>query len=204
MISFGLRMQNQSRKVPHEVATWLFQQTAKYPLIDFQLEYDAVTTDGDSPEISALSIIKQYCQLFRFSGKGWDKAVKQICFLYTTGMWKVNIFGCKGDFGEPDKERAHLSLSPEQRSQISGFKELEGSEILVEISPVAFGKIRTIEPETPTSFLELNPEYSMTSELSLTGAQFIDILNNPKTGPAAYDALYQKDWKKLGSLTQEI
>ncbi|MGV8084626.1 MAG: hypothetical protein ACP5N9_00030 [Candidatus Bilamarchaeum sp.] len=168
MISFGLRMQGQSKKVPHEVATWLFQQTAKYPLIDFQLEYEAVTTDRDTSEINLLSIIKQYCLLFGFSGKGWDKAVKQVSFLYTTGIWKVNIFGVKGDVGEPDPKRAHLSLSPEQRSEISGFKELEGSDALVEINPMVFGKIRTIEPEVPTDFIALNPEYSMTSELSLT------------------------------------
>ncbi len=206
MIIYGLTLQDKPQEVPEEVATWLLEQQARYPLIDFQINYsnysDAEIDDGR----------RKYSR--SWNGKPNEGfGPKGISFHFLRESWHINVVGgrdASGDIADlsipPDSTDPRRSVAPlgaRLRAEITTMPPLDKMEPLGE---EGFGLLRTAPAEErPLTMVSFPPDIFMTSELSMSGAEFADLLHGEPTERKTQivEAVSAKDWEQARTLLKQ-
>lgn len=200
MIVYGLSMKGRPEEVPSEIAPWLFERNTRYPAIDFTLECSEAHPE-QAEEFAGIA--RQYSQLFGFSRFG---GVSSVTFPYLNEMWHVRIVGGL----DPDKNIVNSSFKGEimplgdiLRNEIAGYSPDKGA---VRLSEEGVGIPRAQnEPVSvkPTSMVPFPSDLRWTSEVSMSGKEFGELLTNPKTQSEAEKAIWAKDWKAMERLKEQ-
>ncbi len=197
MIILGLTLQNKEKKVPKELADWLEGRREKYTLVEFQIERDEDIT----VQKAYRTLAEKYQKLYYISNSGPVIGCSNVVFPYGKESWYIRIMGLvnsqgemvdvslavKGDRALPPEIRNAIADIPTDKDKIS---EEEGF----------IGEKRGLSnplKEVPEEMVEIKHEFQMESELTMSGAQFADIMGDPKTYKEAVEAIVHKDYKSL-------
>lgn len=212
MIIYGLSMQGKKEEVPNDVAEWLVSRMEKYPNIDFKVDHDEMISLDPKQRDEMLKQIKKFSRIFHLEHKtNGEKGVIAVVFPYQNEIWRVKITGGLDDHGnmvgrgDPEfNEKIKRPLPPELRNEIAGLtdeKNVERIQLGGKEGPMA--KVREEdEPllDEPKEFVPLPADMRWTSEVSMSGEQFNDLLSDPQTKERIKQALYEKDWDTLREL----
>jgi hypothetical protein len=207
MIIYGTTMQGKYDAVPKEVAEWVQDRNARYPKIDFKIEYEEPRAE-QMAEYG--SIAKKYMRYYGF-GKGLF-GVTDVFFPYLTQYWIIRIIGGVDKDGNiidrdsPAFDNTALQpLGPGLRAEIAGIASGSGLlDTLVAIGESAMGLPRNGEAlADPLELVPLTPDFRKTSELTLSGEEFSKLMNDPDTGDEAQRAVWAKDWETLKRLKEK-
>jgi hypothetical protein len=208
MIIYGTTMQGKDDVVSKEVAAWLRDRNARYPKIDFKIDYwerpaEQMTEYG--------KIAKKFVRVYGF-GKQPFFGVLEVRFFYLTQFWTVRIIGGVDKDGniidkdDPDTGTTEVKpLGPTLRAEIAGIA--NGSEFfhtLVKVGSNALGLPRNGEAlADPSEFVPVVADFRKTSALTLSGAEFSKLMNDPDFADEAQRAVWAKDWKTLKRLKKK-
>jgi hypothetical protein len=203
MIIFGLGMQGKKDAVPKEVFEWLKKQNEKYPNVQFEINLSVPSTEEQQTEFKKMA--SQYACVF-IKDPQYVHGIRDVLFPYISEAWRVTIIGLENEKGEvlnPGSEEYEKgrALSPELRFEISGMPALESMESYSEYV-LGFPRKKD-EPvlEKSAEMIPLEPDGGRwTSEVSMTGQKFNELLNDKKTGRKTEAAIYNKDWEALKHL----
>ncbi|MFH1559769.1 MAG: hypothetical protein ABIC19_04660 [Patescibacteria group bacterium] len=194
-------MQGKAEEVPKEVATWLLERNSRYPNIDFTVDcWDPHPSQIEEFETTA----RKYSRLYSLNAS--LHGVLLVIFPYLRQSWNVKIVG-----GLDDKEniadRAKVEnikpLSVQLRAEIAGLPKLEELE---QISDEMIGLARKKGDEPLEKAIEMTPlpsDLRWTSEVSMSGEEFNELLSDPMTKKEAERAIWEKDWETLKRLKEQ-
>ena len=87
MITYGITMENKSRSVPKELATWIIERNALYPKIEFRIDsWEQPLEDTSGFE----TVARKYSRIYH---GGNLKGFRQVSFLYLSQTWNVRTIG---------------------------------------------------------------------------------------------------------------
>lgn len=201
MVIYGLTMQDKPHLVPKEVAEWLFDRVARYPNIEFKIDMWEPHIQSEAERAEYEHQVRSYVRYCVLDNK--NRGVSSVLFPYLSQGWQVRIIGGTDKDGNIIDHRAGLDtlpLRPKLRAEIAGVDDATN---LVE-SDGFIGVPRRGEdmPDSP-EFVAFEADGSMTSELSMTGKEFADLLSDPKTKDEASQAIWAKDWATLKRLKEQ-
>jgi hypothetical protein len=204
MIIFGLSLQHRDPKIPKEVADWLRERAAKYSKeVDFAVNYSGLESHTPEQVEQYRELVKKYSRFFNMRGP----AVMSVTFPYLNESWNVKIiFGADKDGnvipqGDPNMmEKWDHKKTNELRNEIAG---LPSEDQIEKVQNENLGeKRREGEPaiDVPREYVEFQPEFKMTSEVSMSGEQYAELANDPATKDELSRAIYEKDWETVKRL----
>jgi hypothetical protein len=204
MIIYGLTMQEKPEAVPKEVAEWLRDSIARYPNIDFEIDVHEISAGGKAEYEAA---IQKYVRAYDYAQKG-GFGVTTVTFLYAPESWTVRIVGGKDKDGNIISRDANAETHPlgaKLRAEIAGIS--NGSGLLPALVPLSDETVampRNGEPilERP-EMIPFSSDGRMTSEVSMSGGEFADLLNDPTTKEEAMRAIWAKDWPTIRRLRDQ-
>lgn len=189
---FGLTMQEHLPVVPKVVADWLRNGIAKYG-VDFRVDVRD-TYDHE--------LVRKFDRIFFFS-RGREHGVGSVAFLYPEEWWYVKIVGGLDSNGQivGHVDSVVEALPATLRNEISGLSE-QKPEDLDDIDETSIGLLRRgpVVSVKDGAHEMLEPDLRWTSELTLSGDEWHDLLNDPARAREATEAIYAKDWAKLAEL----
>jgi hypothetical protein len=203
MIIWGLSVQNKEPKIPKEVADWLKPRNAQYADIKFEISHGEVT--GPQPQIEAyLKQAEQYQKFYQMKGPGGG--VLSVSFPYKKEGWAVKIMGLLDKDGNivntltDETEGKDLKpLPPEMRNAIAGLPKEKDK--IAELEQGGFAEVREANnplKEKPEEMVEIEPDFRHESELTMSGAEFEQILKDPRMDKAELGkAFHEKNWEKI-------
>ncbi len=208
MISYGLTMQGKPDKVPAEVAVWLLERNELYPNIKFTIEVDDVAKN-DASQREELRV--KYARLF--GGHPTLRRPMGTTFLYPHQNWYVRIVGGldeDGNIADMTQGHVHSGLSPELRREITEMPE-DAELISIDTdneSWATFGKpFKNGESplEGPTEYILMEADERWSSELTMSAAEIVDIIEGPYTErkEALARAISDKDWETARQLLKQ-
>jgi hypothetical protein len=212
MIIYGISMQGKKEEIPTEVAEWLIRRMEKYPNVDFKIDQDEMIGLDPKQREQMLEQMKKFSRIFHPEHKtSGEKGVLAVVFPYKNEIWRVKITGGLDDNGniigrsDPEfNEKIKRGLPAELRNEIAGLieeKNVEKIQLGEKEGPMA--KVREEdEPllSEPAEFIPFPSDMRWTSEVSMSGEQFNDLMEDPETKEQTKKALYEKDWDTLREL----
>lgn len=185
MISFGLTMQDRANELPAEVAIWLLERNDRYPGVDFRVEYWDVHDDDVEEHTKKW---QRFSRLLRLRGRNEPL---MICFMYPRQKWGVRIIAL---------------LTPEKRREIAQMPEY-AEEISRDDYGVTLGiPLKSNEaPNDRVEFVPVEPHMYMTSSLSMSGAELLDLVSGSrdKHKDAILKAMSEKSWDEAKKLLKQ-
>jgi hypothetical protein len=213
MIIYGLTMQGKNDLVPKEVAKWLVERNSRYHKIDFEVNcWEPYPSEKEKLESTA----RKYSRIYGFNAP--LEGVGTVSFLYLSQSWIVKIIGGLDKKGEiADKNDPNYldnfggPLPVPLRAEIVALPDLS---TLKKIEDKTMGILRKKnEPvlNVPDEMVSLPPDFRMTSELSISGADFEPFVEfapllqeeDPDIREEALRLYYKKDWESLRRLKEQ-
>jgi len=197
---------------PKEVAEWLVERNSRYPKIDFEINcWEPHPLEKEKLESTA----RKYSRIYGFNAP--LGGVGEVSFPYLSQSWVVRIIGGLDKKGEiADKNDPNYldnfggPLPVSLRAEIVALLDLS---TLEKIEDKAMGVLRKEnEPvlNVPDEMVSLPPDFRMTSELSISGADFEPFVEfapllqdeDPNVRGEALRLYYKKDWESLRRLKE--
>ena len=212
MIIYGHTMQGKKEEVPDDIAKWLIGRIEKYPNVDFTIDYDEMIGLDPKQREDLLEQMKKFSRIFLPEHKtAGEKGVQTVVFPYQSEIWRVKITGGLDEHGniigrsDPEiNEKLKRGLTAGLRNKIAGLTEEEHVEkIMLDGKEGPPAKVREVdEPlrNRPNELVPFPSDMRWTSELSMSGEQFNDLMQDPGVRERAKEALYEKDWDALREL----
>lgn len=202
-------MQDKPQQVPEEVAVWLLERNARYPMIDFKIDY----SDYTNPETETAR--QKYSRLYNGTPTGLPgHGVGTVSFLYLKESWFVRIIGgtdAEGNIADmsiprdsDDVRRSVDGLSAEQRAEISDMPSLDS---LDHIQERTYGLPRI--PGEPVqdrgTLVDLPADMFWKSDFQISGAELADLFHGQPTERKTeiIEALSRKDYETAKRLLEQ-
>ena len=204
MYIFGISMQNREPRVPKEVAEWIKERMEKYPPdVDFELNYAGLEAYTPEQRQQYQELVKKYSRFYKMRGIG----VMAVTFPYLNESWSVKIImgaDKEGQFLDPNDsywgDKYDVKRTDELRREIAGLPAEDQMESVMESNMGEKRREGNPALEMPREYVEFLPEMEKTSEVQMTGEQFAELANDPKTSEEFGRAIMEKDWETLKKL----
>lgn len=207
MITYGLTMQGKPDKVPAEVAVWLFEHNDRYPNIKFEVGVWEFQTEEEAKKHAKMR--QEYARLWRVRTKVNEPMV--VAFPYPGLEWFVRIIGGldeNGNIVDLTKEYVKTGLTPELRRKIA---EMPDDVELVSKDDDSWATVGVqfkngdTPIEEPIEYIEIDPAQRWTSELTMSAAKIVDLVDGPQTERkrALVKAISEKDWENARRLLKQ-
>jgi len=206
MIVYGLTMQEKPEVVPDEVAVWLLERNDRYPNIEFNINCSEPT----SPEqVEEYKLGVRYSRLYHMRGPAGH--VMSVTFPYANQSWNIRIVGGltkDGKIANLGKDEDTTGLTAQLRQEIAGLPDNTEKVHRSEDGWVTLGTpVAADEPsrKEPVEFIPLPADGRWTSELTMSGAEILDLVEGPVTErkEALVQAISEKDWETARRLLKQ-
>ncbi|MFH1712432.1 MAG: hypothetical protein ABH846_04325 [Patescibacteria group bacterium] len=205
MVIFGLTMQGQKQEVPKVIADWLFERVKQYPNIDFEINKRENIAVEQGEREAVEQMVRKFSRVYSMFGN--TNGILHVIFPYLNENWTIKIIGGLDDEGkmvnraDPEYvQKVKQPLPAELRNEIAGVQNISELESLPNGTVAQLRAENELVLDKPKEFIPFIPELFYTSEVTMSGAQFKELLSNAEIKDQVISSIKDKDWEALNKL----